>query len=118
MDGSRALRRPSRREGQVTLSWTIVRDGAIRNIGVQVDTVHDVELVDCMRTTVAQWRFAPLPRGPIDVQFPFKFKAGGCELKAPPAAGFCSATRLAKNSPATSARHAARDQKNCPFVRR
>jgi hypothetical protein len=72
----KVLRRDQTAEGQVTLSWTIVPDGAVRNIGVKVDTVRNLELVNCMRTTVTQWRFAPLPGGPIDVQFPFKFKAG------------------------------------------
>lgn len=71
-----ALRRDPNAGGQVTLGWTIVPDGAVRNIGVKDDTVHDREMINCMRVAISQWRFAPLSGGQIDVQFPFKFRAG------------------------------------------
>jgi hypothetical protein len=71
-----ALRRDPKTAGQVTLGWTIVPDGSVRNIEVKVDTLHDFGMLNCMRATAAQWRFAPLSTGPLDVQFPFRFRAG------------------------------------------
>jgi len=70
------LRRNASAEGQVTLGWTILPDGSVQNVGVKLDSVRDPALINCMRMEVARWRFAPMSGGPIDVQFPFKFKAG------------------------------------------
>ncbi len=61
--------------GNVTLTFTISRDGFVGEVAVEADTVL-APVADVLSGAVSELRFAPLAQGstPIEISVPFEFR--------------------------------------------
>jgi hypothetical protein len=61
--------------GKLLMRWTIDELGGTRNIVVELNTMKDTAVADCIQVLIRDWRFAKPPSGPVSVNFPFTFEA-------------------------------------------
>lgn len=68
-----ALRRTARLSGRVMLSWRIVEDGAVEEVGIAASTLRDEEIERCLTTRVRTLRFPRPDGGTVNVEYPLVF---------------------------------------------
>jgi hypothetical protein len=73
----RSLKRNPGLAGKIVLHWTITAAGTVQNVGTDSDTMGDSEVVNCIKSLVARWRFPAPSGGAVEVQFPFVFQSSG-----------------------------------------
>jgi len=61
--------------GKLLIRWTIDETGGTRGIVVQLNTMQDSAVADCLQAAIRGWRFAKPPGGPVNVSFPFTYQA-------------------------------------------
>jgi hypothetical protein len=61
--------------GKLLMRWTIDELGGTRGIVVELNTMRDTAVADCIQVLIRDWHFAKPPAGPISVNFPFTFEA-------------------------------------------
>lgn len=72
-----ALKRTPTLAGKITLKFTIGKVGKVTQVEVEVDTMHDEDVKQCIIDHAQSWRFPPPKSGNDAVQFsyPFIFQA-------------------------------------------
>jgi hypothetical protein len=72
-----ALKRSPNLSGKITLRFTIGRIGKVTKVDIEVDTMQDDEVKQCIIDRAMNWRFPPPQSGSDGVQFayPFIFQA-------------------------------------------
>jgi TonB family protein len=73
--------------GRVVVHWTISADGSVSRVKIEENAMGSAAVADCVKDVVSHWRFPALDGGPIDVSFPFAFKAAPPDAQRPPTAG-------------------------------
>jgi hypothetical protein len=71
--------------GKLVIRWTIDEMGGTGGILVELNTMHDTAVAECLEVVIRGWRFAKPPGGPVNVALPFTFQA--IEGITPPQAG-------------------------------
>jgi hypothetical protein len=71
--------------GKLLIRWTIDETGGTRGIVVQLNTMQDTAVAECLLAAIRGWHFAKPPRGPVSVSFPFTYQA--VEGATPPQTG-------------------------------
>jgi hypothetical protein len=71
----RALHDTPSLRGRVDLHWTITMTGAVAGVGVDLDSVGDGRVAECIVAQVARWKFPAPSGGAVDVSFPFVFES-------------------------------------------
>jgi hypothetical protein len=59
------------------LHFVISAAGIVARVDVEDASFDDREMEDCVRTSVAHWRFAPSAGGSVEATFPFVFQSAG-----------------------------------------
>lgn len=68
-----ALRRNQAAKGSMEWSWRIDTRGSISALSLIQTTLKDQELVQCVRTRIAGWRFPKPKGGSVEIRYPFEF---------------------------------------------
>jgi hypothetical protein len=61
--------------GKLLIRWTIDEVGGTRDIIVQLNTMQDPAVANCIQVLIRDWHFAKPPGAPVNVNFPFTFEA-------------------------------------------
>jgi hypothetical protein len=69
----RALKRTPTLGGKLVLRFTITAAGTVSAVDVDDDTLHDEEVVSCLKSIIARWRFPAPAGGAVELTFPFIF---------------------------------------------
>lgn len=70
-----ALRRNLNTKGQMEWQWQVDPRGKVAAVSLISTTIHDKQMVDCVRSRLAAWRFPRPRRGSVAIKYPFEFKA-------------------------------------------
>jgi outer membrane biosynthesis protein TonB len=73
----RSLKRNPGLSGKIVLVWTITLAGTVQGVNVESDTMGDSDVVTCIKSLVARWRFPAPTGGPAEVSYPFVFASSG-----------------------------------------
>ena len=71
----RALKRNPALSGKIVVRWTITPEGTVTGLDVENDTLGDPEVGQCIKKSIAGWRFPRPSGGSVEVSFPFVFQA-------------------------------------------
>lgn len=71
----RALKRTPTLHGKLVLHISITAAGTVSAADVDSESLQDVEMGECIRTSVLRWRFPAPEGGRLEVSFPFVFQA-------------------------------------------
>lgn len=69
-----ALRRNPKLEGLLRLSWEVNTKGQGQNVKIVSSSIASVDLVQCMKQLLLDWRYPKSKHGPVRVAFPFRFQ--------------------------------------------
>jgi hypothetical protein len=73
----RALKRNPALAGKLLLRFTILPAGTVMGVEVDSDSLNDADMAQCVRQSVAAWRFPAPNGGSVEVAFPFVFQSAG-----------------------------------------
>jgi len=68
-----ALKRNPNLSGKITLRFTVGKIGKVTKVDIEVDTMHDDEVNQCITERAINWRFPPPQSGSDGVQFAYPF---------------------------------------------
>ncbi len=67
------LQRHPDAKGKLTLRFTIVESGALRDVTVARSTFERPDVPSCVAEVVRRWRTPFRPSDPVEVEYPFRF---------------------------------------------
>lgn len=69
-----ALRRNQAAKGNMEWKWQIDTRGKINGLSLLSTTLKDEELIHCVRTRIAGWKFPKPKGGSVEIRYPFEFE--------------------------------------------
>ncbi len=69
-----ALRRNQTAKGNMEWQWQIDPRGKINSLSLLSSTLKDEELIHCVKTRIAGWKFPKPKGGSVEIRYPFEFE--------------------------------------------
>jgi TonB family protein len=69
--------------GKIIVGFTILPTGKVAEVATQSSTLHEPDLEACLLTAVRAWTFPKPKKGPVGINFPFRFGPPPAKENAP-----------------------------------